>query len=580
MRALLGPLNRRDHQPVVGDLDGSEVRLFDRAHADIAFDPAVEPLEAIFGRLPAGWQPQCLIWWSPEYSLLPEGIERCPVPSIAVLGDWNLGLWATAPLLEAFDAVVTDRAGVQALRPQLGVPVDYWPVFSFDRARHRREPRVPRDIDVLFVGNMNHDVQTERAPWLARLARLGRRRRVLLASGVWGDAYAELLRRARIVWNRSIRGELNMRAYEAPASGALLFMEEENLEARDVFADGVSCVLYNGAALEARLEEYLAHPERLDRVAEAGWQRVQTETYADHLARLLGAAANLRRGPRPFAALPPWRRDYWLALHALSTGDALRIGAAFRHLARALGRTDDRGAVAGALGALGAMAAAGAPRAATQLDQAIRLIALAQAAHPEDAITRANFAWVSAARGRRELARSAWLAAHAYLESEQPFPLDRLPLPFGFDRFRTEWERAAVPADLGARAAGFRLLLRARIAAELAMLEDDAEGAAGWWARSVGSCPGIEQNVARLGGALDAAGYSEVAAEAYARALGLNPFDWATRAAAVQLALRAGDAPTVDRLLGEGRDLSAAAPACAEWMAAVEALLARPVAVS
>src|SRR5205823_5848206 len=113
----------------------------------------------------------------------------------------------------------------------------------------------------LFVGSMNADVQTERAPWLARLARLSDRHRVLLAGGVYGDAYPALLNRARIVWNRSIRGELNMRAYEAPACGALLLMERENLEVRDLFADGVSCALYDGADLELQIERYLRQPE-------------------------------------------------------------------------------------------------------------------------------------------------------------------------------------------------------------------------------------------------------------------------------------------------------------------------------
>jgi hypothetical protein len=58
-----------------------------------------------------------------------------------------------------------------------------------------------RDIDVLFVGNLNPAVQPERLPWLMRLARLGKRRRVVIQSGVFGDAYRKLLSRARIVFN-------------------------------------------------------------------------------------------------------------------------------------------------------------------------------------------------------------------------------------------------------------------------------------------------------------------------------------------------------------------------------------------
>ncbi|HXG15803.1 MAG TPA: glycosyltransferase, partial [Calidithermus sp.] len=387
MRVLIGPLNRRDHRAVLGDLDGLDVLAFDRVDADLAFDPAREPLESLWQRLPAGWRPDLLLWWSPEYSLLPEGIERCPVPSVAALGDWNLGFWSTAPLLEAFDWVVTDRAGVQVLAPQLGVPVDRWPMFSFDRALHRPDPGRERDIDVLFVGNLNPDVQAERMPWLGRLVRLGDRRRVVVASGVYGEAYAELLRRTRIVWNRSIRGELNMRAYEAAASGALLLMEADNLEVRDVFTDGTSCALYDATTLERVIDTYLGAPARLEAVAEAGWRRVQAETYRAHLERLLAAAAALTVGPRPFAALPPWRRAYWLGLHALTTPDPAGPAAALAHFTRAASRGADAAALAAALGATAARAALeGAPDQSTTLEHACRLLRLAVDLDPHDIV--------------------------------------------------------------------------------------------------------------------------------------------------------------------------------------------------
>mgnify|MGYP000344961043 CR=1 FL=1 len=557
MRVLLGPLNRRDHRAVAEDLDGLDVRLFDRAHADCPFDPAREPLEALWRRLPADWRPDLLVWWSPEYALVPEGIERCPVPSVAAVGDWNLGLWTTAPLLEAFDLVVTDRPGVRVLAPQLAVPVERWPLFSFDRRLHRPDPATPRDIDVLFVGNLNPDVHAERLPWLARLARLSDRRRVLIASGVYGPAYAALLRRARIVWNRSIRGELNMRAYEAAASGALLLMEADNLEVREVFADGVSCALYDDATLERQLDAYLDAPARLAAVAEAGWRRVQAETYRAHLERLLVGARALRIGPRPFGALPAWRRAYWLGLHALTTPDGARVEAALGHFRRAAACGAERAPLAAALGATAAIAAeVGCTDPATTLDQAARLLALAVEAEREDVVSWANLARVHALRGAGGEARRAWLTARALLVREAPFPLDRMPLPGGYDGFRAGWERAALAPDLDARAAGFRPLLAARVAAGLAVA--DPAGALEWWAESVAACPGVDGNVHGLARALAEAGQADAAAAAYARLLERNPFDQEARAAATTLARARGDEATVARLADEAACLARA----------------------
>jgi tetratricopeptide (TPR) repeat protein len=566
VRVLLGPLNRHAHRAVLDELDGLDVLAFDRADADLRFDPAREPLENLWARLPRGWRADLLLWWSPEYALLPEGIERCPVPSIVALGDWNLGLWATAPLLEAFDWVVTDRAGVRALGPQLGVPVDHWPMFSFDRALHRPEPHQERDIEVLFVGNLNPDVQTERMPWLGRLVRLGGRRRVVIASGVYGEAYADLLRRARIVWNRSIRGELNMRAYEAAASGALLLMEADNLEVRDVFSDGVSCALYDAATLERVIETYLGAPSRLEAVAEAGWRRVQSETYRAHFERLLAAAGPLKLGPRPFATLPPWRRDYWLGLHALMTPDPAHVEAALVHFTRAAGRGADPAAVAAALGATATVAALdGGPDRTATLENACRLLRLAVELDPGDVVSLSNLGWAHALAGRHDEARAAWLKALERLQSEAAFPLDRLPLPAGFDRFRTLWEAASVVPDLEGRAAAFRPLLRARIAARLA--GGDPVRAADWWAESVAACPGVDGNLHGLAGALAEGGQGARAAEIYERLLEVNAFDWPARTAAVALARDRGDQATIARLAAEAALLARALGAPVAWPA-------------
>lgn len=562
MRALVGPLNRRDHAAVVGDLDGLDVRCFDRQHADVTFDPADESLETLWSRLPASFTPDVLVWWSPEYALVPDGIEACPVPSIAVLGDWNLGVWSTTPLLEAFDWVVTDALGTATFRPQLDVPVDPWRAFSFDRARHRRTDGVERDIDVLFVGSLNGQVQTERARWLGRLARLSERHRVLLAGGVYGDAYPALLNRARIVWNRSIRGELNMRAYEAPACGALLLMERQNLEVRDVFTDGVSCVLYDETDLELQVARYLDRPDRLGRVADAGWRRVQTETYRDHFGVLLARAASLRRGPRTFGAWPAWRRDYWLAMHALSVPDAAGVRAAFRHLTRAARRADDPAALTAAFGALAVAVAVhtdGSESARATLSGA-RLLSEALAVAPDDLVTRMNLAVLAGALGRVGEARGEWLSVHALTRSDVPFPLDRVPVPFGFDRFRVEWERAAVASDPAARTEALRSLIRARAAAALAVLEHDTDTRAAWWMESVEAAAGVADNLPNLARALDEAGRDEEAACAYDRALVADPFDGPTGQAARALARRRGDHAGLERLTTARRNLARAAP--------------------
>src|SRR5207249_9550705 len=102
-----------------------------------------------------------------------------------------------------------------------------------------------RDIDILFVGNLHPAVQRERLRWLGRLASLSDRYSVQIHTGVFGKEYRQLLWRARIAFNRSIRGEANRRVFEAAAAGALLFQEHGNLETPQFFQDRQGCVYYN-----------------------------------------------------------------------------------------------------------------------------------------------------------------------------------------------------------------------------------------------------------------------------------------------------------------------------------------------
>src|SRR5690606_16416545 len=137
-----------------------------------------------------------------------------------------VGLWPF------FDLLLCDRAGVDLFRRLSFADVRYWCQYAHKRPFHRLDAGAgPRDVDIGFAGNLNPAVQRARAPWIERLRGLADRGvRVDVRSGVHGEAYGRFLNRCRIGWNRSIRGEMNLRAFEVPACGALLLMERDNLE--------------------------------------------------------------------------------------------------------------------------------------------------------------------------------------------------------------------------------------------------------------------------------------------------------------------------------------------------------------
>jgi tetratricopeptide (TPR) repeat protein len=309
-------------------------------------------------QFPKGWTPDAIIHWGLEYYPVPEGLEEAECFTVGMVGDWNLGGQAFRLMGDAFDLLIADRNGCERLWRAGFRNVAYAPLWFFNPALHRRLPEVVRDLDIVMVGNFNHDVQRERAKWLARVARLSKRYRVLLTTNVYGEEYVHLMNRAKIVFNRSIRGEINMRVYEAAACGALLFYERENAEIEELFKDRHECVLYGEEDLEDLLEYYLSHPTEARQIAEAGWRKVQTHSGTHQIARILNLVESAWNthipSERPFYSLPPAEKDFRRACHLLLLPDNRILPRAEQLLLRAEAQAPTRADIANARGCLAA----------------------------------------------------------------------------------------------------------------------------------------------------------------------------------------------------------------------------------
>ena len=424
---------------------------------DIRWACEKDTFQDILERLPDGWQPDLVLWLC-HYHPIPQGIEHSPFPTVAAVGDWNLLFTSFKDDLKRFDRIVTDKAGVEMLRHAGFENVDYWPMFSYDVFQHRRIENTKRIYDVVMIGNFNHDVQHERSYWLHRLAKLKNRFDIHLLCGIYGEDYTRLLNQAKIVFNRSIRGEMNMRAYEATACGSLLFFEEENLEIRDFFQDRVECVLYNEDNLEELLEYYLTHDEERERIAEAGYQRVQQETQRHHFEQLVAlmqernvVPANHQstiNHPRPFLDLPEPQRLFRQARQAFEkqkpNGESLQ--AAEKLLIQVLDHDPAHTETYNALGVLNGYYSqlVQDENAKNELfSKAEQSFANGLKHGPNDALLLYNLGILHVMSGQTDPAEAALNLAIQSIEQNQPLQCRELILPRTFNAFFVEWERIA-----------------------------------------------------------------------------------------------------------------------------------------
>ena len=266
---------------------------------------------------PPDWKPDVYYHHALVHFPIPTDIEDFDGLTVSDIQDWHRGGRAVWAGVGFFDLVATERNAVALLKAngyENAVFARFWGV---DPQMHRVLPNVKRDIDVLFIGSLQSEIWGERNRWLDRLAALSDRYKIVIASGHYGDDYVRLTNRAKIVFNRSVNGCTNQRAYDAPACGALVFNEAENDETREIFADGGECVYYTNDNFEQLLEYYLTHDAERERIVANAQRKVLAEhTETAHTNALFALfAANLdKRGYRPNAKLKFEERQWAKAL--------------------------------------------------------------------------------------------------------------------------------------------------------------------------------------------------------------------------------------------------------------------------
>jgi hypothetical protein len=125
------------------------------AGAQYRYDPLTETAHDVVGRIRREWAPDLLLCWMPEIHPPPPGIEESPIPTVALVSDWNVFYPILNINLSRYDVVLCDTPGTVALESDQVSPTHLFPLYSQITPIHRPYGQ-PKDIDVVFVGNLNH----------------------------------------------------------------------------------------------------------------------------------------------------------------------------------------------------------------------------------------------------------------------------------------------------------------------------------------------------------------------------------------------------------------------------------------
>jgi GT2 family glycosyltransferase/tetratricopeptide (TPR) repeat protein len=537
--------------------------VFDHAEGmDLTVGPE-DDWETISSRLPTGWLPEFLVLYL-SYMTIPEGLWSAPVPIIGLAADPNLLFHQYRRQLKRCDLVLTDTAGVEALACEGLAHTRSANLFGCERSfLDYVWPDCPRDIDILFVGSLQPAVQRERLPWLGRLARLGEIYRVAICQGFFGDEYRQLLARARIIFNFSIRGECNKRVFEAAAAGALLFQESANREVRDYFRDRQECIYYTEDDLEPLLEYYLEHEDERRAIADAARARVARYAFADlwdsHLELIEREWPAIIERSRQRPVLSKRERlsvRVWQALGSQMFADPTLV----QDLAKALVDEPEAADLHHSLGLAVALASRGQDSGAVAR-AAAGYFGRAFACNTSHLAAGLNLAETLAASGQHQPAIRQALETLKLLDRQAVLSrscMDAGHYPPAYDLFRVEWERAAwtYSGRPQAENAAKRSLLRWRLHSLLAEITGDLTHAY----EAALARPDLPATRRTLGAALLRAGRPNEAVGQLRNALGGNPFDAAAARTLFEALGAAGDSEGQRRLARERRLVAQAVP--------------------
>lgn len=302
---------------------GQEVRVVsDRAHPGVS-NLANGVFDAARWVDREGFRPDMLLFVEGGTRLIfPSGMQDMDCVSAWYAIDTHLHLQQHLYLARLFD--VTFVAQFEFLRHFRDCQA-HWLPFAVE-PRLYAQAQKPRDIDIAYIGSDDRGLHPERA----RLLDLIRSRYDNTFLGrAEPSRIGEIYGRAKIVFNRSVRNDVNMRYFEAMGAGAVLVTDSaRDNGVEELFSPGKDFLEYrDDASLLASIDSLLADSGKRELIGARAQRHVLSgHTYrhrAERILDVLGATAH---------RVKPGPEDYLAAYHLLRFPEAV-LAEASRSLA-------------------------------------------------------------------------------------------------------------------------------------------------------------------------------------------------------------------------------------------------------
>lgn len=257
-----------------------------------------------------------------------EALRDAPCPTLVYLIDVHRHLGTRLAFARYVDHVFVAQSDFVPMFEALPHPSVHWLPLGCDPDVHF-VPRLERAFDVGFVGKFGEPGTARHTTLKAVLSAFATNDTSRFYSPEeMGRTYSA----SKIVFNRSIGNDLNMRFFEGLASGALLVTDRIGNGLAEIGSDRETYILYDTAEEAGPLIQcYLKNDQGRMAIAARGQTLAfEAHTYAHRLATMLGTldshSADAPARTAPFAIERRWRSE-WLRMKGVSPLEAARFAA-------------------------------------------------------------------------------------------------------------------------------------------------------------------------------------------------------------------------------------------------------------
>jgi len=180
-----------------------------------------------------------------------------------------------------FDYVFFAQKAVIPWAEKYGIKAEWLPL-ACDPEIHK-EWLKEKEYDIVFVGHLNK----EREKFFKEIERKLKGIKIKIAEKVYLKEMAEIHSKGKISFNMPVRKDLNMRTFEAPACGLLLFSPYMK-HLKEIFKNDEIIIYKNKKEVFEKIEYYLNNTEEWEKIRKKGMKRVHEEhTYHKRILKFM-----------------------------------------------------------------------------------------------------------------------------------------------------------------------------------------------------------------------------------------------------------------------------------------------------